>query len=172
MDNDAYYENYHFRIVLMASIVSLGIYAAGAYIIYKIGWIWLLLYVAYVLWLEIRLLRKSCVNCFYYGKICAFGKGKICKLFFKPGDPQEFSRTQVTWFSMLPDLLVSAVPIVAGIVLLIIDFNWVILGLMLLVILLTSAGNGYIRGSLACKYCKQREIGCPAMQLFERNNVV
>lgn len=172
MNNDTCYEKYPFGIVLLASIVSLGIYAAGAYIIYQIGWIWLLLYVVYVLCLEIRLLKKSCVNCSYYGKICAFGKGKICKLFFRQGDPQEFGKAKVTWLNMLPDLLVSAVPVVAGIVMLIIDFNWVILGLMLLVVLLTSAGNGYVRGSLACKYCKQREVGCPAMQLFEQKNMV
>jgi hypothetical protein len=34
--------------------------------------------------------------------------------------------------------------------------------------LLTFIGNGLVRGSLACKYCKQREIGCPAEQLFNK----
>jgi hypothetical protein len=24
-----------------------------------------------------------------------------------------------------------------------------------------------MRGQLACRYCKQREIGCPAAQLFD-----
>jgi F0F1-type ATP synthase membrane subunit c/vacuolar-type H+-ATPase subunit K len=33
---------------------------------------------------------------------------------------------------------------------------------------LTTIGNGYIRGNLTCKYCKQREIGCPAEQLFSK----
>ncbi|MFH1684097.1 MAG: hypothetical protein ABIA67_04360 [Candidatus Margulisiibacteriota bacterium] len=27
---------------------------------------------------------------------------------------------------------------------------------------------GYLRGSLACKFCKQRELGCPAEQLFSK----
>jgi hypothetical protein len=25
-----------------------------------------------------------------------------------------------------------------------------------------------VRGHIACKYCKQREIGCPAQRLFDR----
>jgi hypothetical protein len=25
-----------------------------------------------------------------------------------------------------------------------------------------------IRGSIACKYCKQRELGCPAEQMFAK----
>jgi len=119
-------------------------------------------------WLEIQVLRKSCVNCYYYGKACAFGRGKLVCLFSKKGDSQEFSKRQVTWKDILPDILVSIIPIVAGVVLLIIDFNWVLLSSVLLLLLFTSAGNGIIRGSLACRYCRQREIGCPAEHLFKR----
>jgi hypothetical protein len=28
-----------------------------------------------------------------------------------------------------------------------------------------------VRGQLACRYCKQREIGCPAAQLFDTTKV-
>ncbi|MFC1905310.1 hypothetical protein ACFLXL_00695 [Chloroflexota bacterium] len=46
------------------------------------------------------------------------------------------------------------------------DFNWLLLSIVLALLLLTFIVNGFIRGSLACKYCRQREIGCPAEQLF------
>jgi Co/Zn/Cd efflux system component len=78
----------------------------------------------------------------------------MCAVFFKQGDPKKFGEAKVTWLSVLPDFLVALVPIVTTIVLMIIDFNWVLLSLMLLIILFTSAGNGFIRGSLACKYCR------------------
>jgi hypothetical protein len=29
-----------------------------------------------------------------------------------------------------------------------------------------------VRGQLACKYCKQRELGCPAEQLFSKTKRV
>ena len=172
MNDDSCYENYPLRIALLSNLVSIAIYAIGAFIIYQIGWIWLLLYIAYVLWLEIKLLRKSCVNCCYYGKVCAFGKGKISKILFKQGNPQEFGKKKVTWVDMIPDFLVSLIPIVAAIVLLIIDFSWLLLVLLILLVLFTFTGNGFVRGSLACKYCRQREIGCPAVQLFGGENMV
>ena len=166
----ACYDNYPFRIVFISGLFSLFLYAAGAYIMFQAGWIWLVLYIWYVIWLEVRLLLKSCVNCWYYGKVCAFGKGKICAIFFKQGDPKKFNEMKITWVSMLPDLLVALVPVVTAIVLMIVNFSWVVLGLMLVIILLTSAGNGFVRGSLACKYCRQREIGCPAVKLFDKAN--
>jgi hypothetical protein len=168
MDTIAYYEKYPFWIVLLSNVVSIAIYVLGAIIIYEIGLLRLILYILYILWLEIRILRKSCVNCYYHGKACAFGKGKICRLFFKKGDSQQFSKMKITWLDILPDFLVSIIPILAGVVLLIIDFNWLILAVLLLLVFLTSMGNGFIRGSLACSYCKQREIGCPTTQLFSR----
>jgi hypothetical protein len=153
---------------MLANIVSLITYAAGAYIIYRIGPWWLIPYLLYIIWLEVRLLVKSCPGCFYYGSVCAFGKGKVSSIFFKRGNPAEFINAKVTWFSILPDMLVSVVPIIAAIVMLIKDFDWVLLGVMLLLIILVSLGNSLVRGSLACKYCRQRELGCPALQLFEK----
>ena len=171
VNNALCYEKYSLWIVLLSNFVSIAIYVLGAIIIYQIGWVWLVLYILYILLLEIRILRKSCVNCYYYGKACAFGKGEICRLFFKQGDPQEFVKSKIAWRDIIPDFLVSVVPILVAIVLLIIDFNWLILVLLIVLIFLTSAGNGFIRGSLACRYCKQRKIGCPAIQLFSKKSV-
>ncbi|MFC2012729.1 hypothetical protein ACFLUE_00420 [Chloroflexota bacterium] len=163
------YENSPLWIVILANTVSLAILAAGAFVMYKIGWIWLALYILYSAWLEIRLLRKSCVNCYYYGKACAFGRGKVSRLFFKKGDTNRFRQDKITWKDMAPDIMVSLIPIVAGAVLLVIDFNWLLLSIVLVLLLATTIGNGLIRSSLACKYCRQREIGCPAEQLFNSN---
>jgi hypothetical protein len=155
--------------VFISNLVSVLIYAAGATIIFQLGWIWLALYLLYILGLEIRLMKKSCVNCYYYGKFCAFGKGKLSALFFKKGDPKAFLKNKITWKNIIPDFLVSIIPLAVGIVLLITNFSWLVLGLIILLAFLTSAGNSYVRGSLACKFCKQREIGCPAERLFNKN---
>lgn len=163
------FENYPCWIMIISNLVSIAIYLIGAFIIYHLGLIWLGLYLLYIIWLEIRVMRKSCVNCFYYGKCCAFGKGKIIPLFFKKGNPQKFINRKITWKDIIPDFLVSIIPLVVGIALLIINFNWLVLILVVLLVILTSAGNGFVRGSLACKFCKQREIGCPAERLFNKN---
>jgi len=154
--------------VLASNLLQLSIYAIGAYIIALAGYAWLFLFLAYVVWLEVRLLKRSCVNCYYYGKRCAFGKGKLCSLFFRKGSAEKFAQDKITWKDILPDFMVSIIPFVLGIVLLVLKFDWMLLALVILLFLLASFGNGLVRGSLACKHCKQRELGCPAEQLFNR----
>jgi len=162
------FENYPCKIIFISNLVSISIYLIGAFIIYQLGIIWLLLYLIYILGFEIRLLKKSCPNCYYYGKFCAFGKGKISSLFFKKGNPEKFIQKKITWKAILPDFLISLIPFVVGIILLIVNFNWLILILIIILVILTTAGSGFVRSSLACKFCKQREIGCPAEKLFRK----
>jgi len=162
------FEDYPCWIIVVSNLLSFSIYGLGAYVIYRVGPIWLLFYLLYIVGLEVRLMRGSCVNCHYYGRFCAFGKGKISSLFFKKGNPRAFLKDKITWKDILPDFLASIIPILAGIALLMLKFDWLILSSIVLLAILTSAGNGFVRGSLACKYCKQREIGCPAEQLFNK----
>jgi hypothetical protein len=153
--------------VVLCNLPSWSIYAIGAYVLARL-WIWLLApYLLYVLWLEVRLLRDACVDCVYYGTTCALGKGGLCALAFERGDPHRFADRQISWWEMLPDLLVSILPLMGGIVLLVLDgWDWLIAVLLVVLLVLASAGTGFVRGSLACKHCRQREIGCPAYDLF------
>lgn len=153
----------------MANFVSAAIYLIGAGIIYQTGVIWMVLYILYILILEFRLLKGHCINCYYYGKTCAFGKGKTSKIFFKKGDLKNFCKKQITWKDLMPELLVSLMPAIIGIVILIKKFNWIMLVLVVLLFILTFSGNGFVRSKLACRYCKQKKLGCPAQKLFEKN---
>ena len=171
MNQPQTYENYPCWIIIASNFVSIVIYLLGAIIISQIGLICLGLYFLYILWFEIRLMKHSCVNCYYYGKYCAFGKGKLSSYFFKKGNPQSFLNRKITWKDIVPDFLISLIPVIAGIILLILDFSWILLILIVILFILTSAGNGFIRSSLACKYCQQKKIGCPAEQLFNKNKI-
>jgi len=152
--------------VISCSFVSLAIVAIGAAIFAGFT-IWLTIpYLVYWLWIEIRVLKRSCVNCAYYGKVCGFGKGKLCVLLFKKGDAKKFVEGSISWSDVLPDFLVFVFPIIGGIVSLVRSFSWPVVVLLGVLILLASVGNGIIRGAFACKYCRQREIGCPASMLF------
>ena len=71
---------------------------------------------------------------------------------------------------MIPDLLVSLIPFVIGIIILISKFDSMLLSALLMLVVLTTTGNGYIRGILTCRYCKQGELGCPADLLFNKGN--
>ena len=74
----------------------------------------------------------------------------------------------MTWKNLIPDILLTLIPLVVGIVLLILKFEPILFFALLVLILFTTMGNGYIRGTLTCKYCKQKELGCPADMLFQK----
>ena len=168
METSKTFENYPIRIVTLSNVVSFGIYVLGFIIIFQLGLIPSIIYLGFVLALEYRLIRYSCTNCYYWGKTCGFGKGRLSALFFKKGDPLKFCNNVITWKYMIPDLLVSLIPLAIGIILLIIKFEPLILFALVLLVALTTAGNGYIRGTLTCTNCKQRELGCPADKLFNK----
>ncbi len=168
MEEFSTYERFPFSIVFLSNGLSISIYAIGLYILAQCGIWWAVLYLVYCGAFEIRLLRYHCVNCYYYGKVCAFGKGKLSSLLFQKGDPQKFAEKEVKWLDLVPDFLVLIFPLIGGIVLLVMDFNWIILILMVVLIALSMGGNAFIRGSYACKYCKQKELGCPAEKFFNK----
>ena len=159
-------ENYPLAIVIGSNCVSFLIYIIGAVLLSRFSIIWAVVYVIVILLLEFRLVSGHCVDCYYYGKTCAFGKGRLSFLFFRRGNPEKFSHMNVTWRDILPDFLMFMIPILAGILLLILDFSWTVLILVIALFLLGFLGNALVRGKLACRYCRQRELGCPAEQLF------
>jgi len=161
-------ENYPVAIVIGSNLLSLLIYVIGAIILFQFSIIWVICYVIFIFLLEFRLLGGHCVDCYYYGKTCAFGKGRLSSLFFRRGDPEKFSRMKLAWKDILPDFLAFMVPVLAGILLLILEFTWTVLMLTIALFLLGFLGNALVRGHLACRYCKQKEIGCPAEQLFNK----
>jgi hypothetical protein len=168
MQNDKAYENFPIWIPLLAWVLSLSIYALGTYIFWFLYIPLTAGYIIYCLWIEYRILRFSCVNCYYYGKTCGLGRGKLCAMLFKKGNPESFLEKEIAWKDLIPDFLVMILPLIGGIIILIRDFTWLILVLMVVLVVLSMGGNALIRGSLACKYCKQKEIGCPAEQLFNK----
>ncbi|MFB3789147.1 MAG: hypothetical protein ACE15F_22540 [bacterium] len=162
------YETYPLWIPLVANGLSLAIYLLGVLIAAHGGALPAGVYVVYCLWMEWRLLRKSCAECYYYGKRCAFGKGIVCAWILSPGDPQNRPKPEITWRLFLPDLLVLIIPMVLGLIFLFRDFSWTLLAMMAGMLLLAFPANGYVRENLACPFCKKRETGCAAVEFFEK----
>jgi hypothetical protein len=168
MNRTGKYINYPWWIVALSNTVSLSIYISGFIIMYKASRFISIFYLIYILLFEYRLLRYHCTNCFYWGKVCGFGKGRLSSWFFKKGDALKFCLHEMSWKDIIPDLLISLVPFIAGIVFLIIKFDFLIMSALILLTSLTTKGNGFIRGKLTCRYCKQQELGCPADKLFNK----
>jgi len=160
------YENYPWWSIVVSNLVPLGIYIIAGYVIFQFGLTWFLVYLAYFAILEITFYPQACVYCYYYGKWCAFGKGKVAALLFKRKEPQKFCERQAKLINILPELLVVIVPVVLGVVLLLRNFNLIILIIIVLDVLLWTFGNALVRGKLACPNCQQGEICCPTKDMF------
>jgi uncharacterized membrane protein len=163
------FENYPWWILILSNALSLSIYGLGFMIMIRLGWIISIIYLIYISILEYRLIRNHCPNCFYWGKTCGFGKGRLSAILFKKGDAAKFCLNEFSWKDLIPDLLISLIPFITGIVLMIIKFDYMILIAVILLVLLSTKGNEFIRGKLTCRYCKQKELGCPAEELFNKN---
>lgn len=166
MESVKTYDNFPVWIVALSNSVSILIYIAGFMIVLQLSWLAAAFYLAFLLALEFRLLSRHCVNCYYFGKTCGFGKGRLSALFFKKGSPEKFCEVNFTWKDLIPDLLVFLIPFITGIILIITHFDLIVLLEMIIMIALTTMGNSVVRGSFACKYCRQRELGCAAEKLF------
>jgi hypothetical protein len=162
-------DRYSLWAVAASTAVSVSTYLIGAYLMYRAWPPLALCYLAFVLFLEIRLLKDHCVDCAYYGKVCAFGKGVVSAWFFPRGDPARFCQRKISWIDILPDFLVTLVPMATGILLLIGQFDPLILILVVALFLLGFAGTGLVRTRIACRFCRQRDLGCPAEQLFGKS---
>ena len=162
------FEDYPCWMVAICNAVGWGIYAIGLCVMFRVGIVWGVLYAAYCGWMEWRLLSGSCRYCYYFGKRCGFGKGRICSWFFTKGAELNMRAKRVSWCHVLPDFMVSLIPLGFGITVLLWDFSWFVLLLVVVLLFLGSVGTGFVRGQLACRFCRQRELGCPAEQLFNR----
>ena len=162
------YKDYPIGIPIFAIILSYITYLVGAYIIAGFGLIFAFLYLFYCFAIEMYVILRSCKNCFYYGKICGLGKGWVAPWFCEKGSPEKFADRKISFFELIPDFLVIIIPLISGVILLILNFSYVTLALLIILAILFFAGTALIRSNLVCKYCKQREIGCPAEKIFNK----
>lgn len=166
MDDSCCYENYPVTTVIVSASVSLLIYGISAFVLLQYGALWAVAYLVVAVIMEARLISSHCPDCYYFGKTCAFGKGRLSACLFTKGDPARFSRMQLTWQDIVPVFLMFIIPALAGLSLIVREFSVTILVLVALLFVLGFAGNAFVRGRLACRFCRQREAGCPAEQLF------
>jgi hypothetical protein len=162
------YETFPVSMAVLSALVTVSVYALGAYLMSGLSLLTMGVYIAFCAWVEVTVFRESCVNCYYYGRVCGLGRGKVAPMLFKRGDPRRFVERQVCWKDVVPDVLVALLPLAGGVFVLISEFSWSTLTAMVALLVLSMGGSALIRQAYACKYCAQKELGCPASALFSR----
>ena len=154
--------------ILVYNVLMLALYLAGAYITFMLHPIIGVLYIVFLVVMELQTYREACKYCCYHGKACGSGKGVIASLFFKKGDPKKFCERKLSFKDFIPQMLIGMIPFVLGIALLISrGFNPVILLAAIYPLLSWFVVNPLLYGTI-CKHCKQGKNCCPAMEFFNK----
>jgi hypothetical protein len=120
------------------------------------GWLFLVLAITMVY----GVLRKLvCTDCYYYGRWCSMGWGKLCALLFRQGDIERFGTGRGTRISSLIYGILAAIPPVLVVISMLRGFSVPKL-VILLLLLLTLAYMGVISRRKSCEKCRVRFI-CP-----------
>ncbi|MBM3156289.1 MAG: hypothetical protein FJ004_03275 [Chloroflexi bacterium] len=135
--------------------IALG--TAACWFLYPLAaWI----YLPVALFMVFVILRwLVCTNCYYYGKWCPTGWGKLTALLFKQGSIEKFSKSAGIKLAPLTYGLLSLIPLILVIIALVRDFTvpkLVVLILLLLISGYSAVGNR----KKSCAKCKMRTI-CP-----------
>lgn len=119
---------------------------------------WIYLPVAFVT-VFVVLRRLVCTKCYYYGKWCPIGWGKLAALLFKQGNVEDFGQGIGVKLAPMTYGLLTLVPLVCTVVSMIQDFTIpkvvVLVGLVLF-----SVYSGAISRRRSCQNCKMR-LACP-----------
>ncbi|UCB42337.1 MAG: hypothetical protein JSV77_07685 [Dehalococcoidales bacterium] len=153
-------ENYPKRTVVLANLAMITWVALGTiscwFLVPLAAWIYLPVAVVMV-WVVLR--RLVCIDCYYYGKWCGTGWGKLSAVFFKQGSLECFATGIGVKLAPITYGLLSLIPLVLVIIALI-QAVTVAKIVVLMLLLLMSVYSGFISRQKSCVGCKMR-LMCP-----------
>ena len=118
------------------------------------GWLYLIFAVVMVVFVLRKLL---CTNCYYYGKRCSMGWGKVSAWLFKKGRIKHFNKGSSQSFGIATYNILTIVPVILIIVSMVLDFE--IIKVAALALFLTAYfWKGKVVYKKACSQCKMRFV--------------
>ncbi|MFA5375563.1 MAG: hypothetical protein WC455_07400 [Dehalococcoidia bacterium] len=112
--------------------------------------------------------RIVCVNCYYYGKLCPIGWGKLAALMFKQGSMDKFATSIGVRLAPATYGLLSLIPLGLVIAAMVQDFM-VAQAIVLVELLAISAYSGASSRKKSCVNCKMR-YACPGCVVKEKSS--
>ncbi|MFW9906069.1 MAG: hypothetical protein ACFFFH_17230 [Candidatus Thorarchaeota archaeon] len=156
-------ENYPIKIVCVSATLTIISYLLGTIVFYVFNPVLGLLFLLLAVFTLIISMKFRCTSCYYLGKYCNFGLGKLAAILFKKEDSNEFSNPK----KVIPTAILSfgtmLLPVIAGIGLNLFDFSLGYLSLLIIYILFGIVPNFLVRGNF-CDKCMQGQLGCPSYE--------
>lgn len=159
------YREFPVSTVIYNAVTLGGAVILGILIVAQLGLGAAVGYLALLVAAVVGLLATVCARCGYHGRRCALGLGLVVRVFRKKPEDEFFC----TWPQFVSLLLLAsalALPIVCGVGLLVIGFDWLRLALLAGMVGLLLAGL-IPHPRLVCGHCCQGESGaCPVGRAF------
>jgi hypothetical protein len=70
------FENFPLPLAIVSYLLTVSVYGLGAYVLSGTTPLTVAIYLASCAGFELLLLKRSCVHCYYSGKLCGRGRGK------------------------------------------------------------------------------------------------
>jgi hypothetical protein len=149
--------------ILIHNIPLLSMYVLGVVIVSIFSLFWGILFIVYIIISNILFMIWICKYCPHYGtRTSVCGYGLVTKKLTKRKSPREFNKAFKRYIAVLfPDWFA---PLFVGIYLLTIEFDWILLILVVAFTLIAFVGVLYVSKSDSCDTCKLRK-NCPWMKI-------
>ncbi len=153
-------EEYPWSVVVIENLVLALWIFLGTIVITQVNLLIGMIYIASALFMILIVMRKLiCTRCYYYGKRCHVGWGKISSLLFDQGNIEEFNTCAGQKVAPILFGLLALIPMIFGVISLVKDFK--ISKLVLVSVLLcTILYSSVVARKKSCAKCKVKLI-CP-----------
>lgn len=154
-------ESYPIKIVCISASLTILSYLAGAIVVFFLHPLLSVFYLILAGSSLVVSMKFRCINCYYFGKYCNFGLGKLASYLFHKGEPSEFTDPKKVGITAILSFGTLFLPVLIGLILLLSNLSISALALLIGYILIGIAPNFLIRGRL-CEMCMQSQLGCPS----------
>ena len=151
-------ESFSFGTILLGNIAFLLNWGIGFILLMPfrisgisiVSWFYLIVLII----VQISLKKLNCTSCYYYGKSCYLGWGKLTAICFKQdsGDQEKGMKLAISYILQLPVILIAS--LIAGSI-----YGFNALNIILLIIfVIINILQGLLLRKKACEVCKARFI--------------
>lgn len=163
-------EEYPLSVVLIENIVLALWIVLGTIFVSQISVIIGLIYIACALIVILVVMRKLlCTHCYYYGKRCHVGWGKISSILYDKGNLDEFSTCVGQKIAPIFFGLLALIPMIFGSISLL--KNFMISKLILMILLLgTILYSSIVTRKESCGKCKMKNV-CTGSAASTENDI-
>ncbi|MFX0099794.1 MAG: hypothetical protein ACFFCS_09435 [Candidatus Hodarchaeota archaeon] len=154
-------ESFPVLTIVIGNIITISSVVLGTAVIYFLDFVFSMVYVGLYVLLIILSVRFRCSYCYYCGKRCPSGMGKLVKRKYQSVYNKEFNNSINYGIVGIFSFAMIMLPIVVGIISLIVSYELIRIAILIFYGIVAFVPNMFLKGD-RCKKCKQGVLGCPA----------